>query len=57
MEQGFFFDGIHMTGNGFAIDQSQQRAGSVLSNGADPPTAFFDDTSMAAQIAFDLFVF
>jgi hypothetical protein len=57
MKQGFFFDGINMTGDGFAIDQSQQHAGPVFSNAAYSPAAFFYDAPMAAQVAFDLFVF
>jgi hypothetical protein len=48
MKQGFFFDGINMTGYCFAIDQSKQHAGLVFSNAAYSPTAIFYDAPMAA---------
>jgi hypothetical protein len=48
MKQGFFFDGINMTGYCFAIDQSKQHAGLVFSNAAFTPTAIFYDAPMAA---------
>jgi hypothetical protein len=57
VKQGFFFDRINMTRDGFVIDQGQQHAGPVFSNGAYSPAVFFYDAPMAAQIAFDLFAF
>jgi hypothetical protein len=57
MKQGFFFDGIDMAGNDFAINQGEQFAGLILTHAAKPPAAFFYDTAMAAQAAFYFVIF
>jgi hypothetical protein len=53
VKQRFFFDGIHVPGNQFSINQRLQQAGFIFAHTAQAPSAVFYDTAMAAQIAFD----
>jgi hypothetical protein len=54
MEKGLFFDGIHIPGDQFAIDQTGQNALSVFPDPADPPSDALNEAAMAAQVALDL---
>jgi hypothetical protein len=57
MKQGFFFDGIHMPGNDFTINQRVKFAGLILAHAAFTPSAIFYHATMAAQVAFDPGIF
>jgi hypothetical protein len=54
VEEGLFFDGIHMLGDQLPIHQAGQDPIAVFPDAADAPSAAFDDASVLAQIASDL---
>jgi hypothetical protein len=56
VKQRLFFDGIHVPGDQFAINQRLQFAGLIFAHTTQAPTAVFYHAAMAAQIAFDLTV-
>jgi hypothetical protein len=56
MKQGFFFDGINVPGNEFAVNQCLQDTARIFTNAANSPTTVFDHTAMTAKVALDLVV-
>jgi len=57
MKQRFFFNGINVPGNEFAVNQTFQNAGLIFPDIAYTAVPFFDDTAMIAKIASDISVF
>jgi hypothetical protein len=51
VEKGFFFNGIDMFGNNFAIYKAVKGPASVFPYTANAPFAFLDLAPMVAQIA------
>ena len=56
MKQWFFFNGINVPGNEFAVNQGLQDTARIFTNAANSTTTVFDHTTMAAKGAFHLVV-